>query len=145
MDVKRGDTLSVITGQGTAKYAVAAAGNSKLLVEDPAPSRLLLVSSCSAYVPTTYCYIDADLTTTPQQDPGGRPQLTAAETPLSGDSGALVLTLVWGLALIIVSAAATVGAARWSPMAAYLAAAPLVLAVLWNLYQSLAALLPNVY
>jgi hypothetical protein len=28
---------------------------------------------------------------------------------------------------------------------AYLAAAPLVLAVLWNLYQSLAVLLPNLY
>lgn len=145
MQLKRGDAVSVITGQGTARYTVAAAGSSKLLVEDPAPNRLLLVSSCSAYVPTMYCYIDADLTTTPQQDPGGRPQLTPAEVPLGGDSGALVLTLAWGLALVVVSAAATVGAARWSPLAAYLATAPLVLAVLWNLYQSLAALLPNLY
>ena len=29
--------------------------------------------------------------------------------------------------------------------AAYLVAAPLLLAVLWNLYQALSALLPNVY
>lgn len=144
-ELKKGDTLTVITGQGPAKYTVAAEGDSKLLVEDPAPNRLLLVTACSAYVPTTYCYLDADLTSAPQQDPGGRPALTPAETPLSGDSGALVLTLVWGLALLIVSAAATVGAARWSPMPAYLAAAPLLLAVLWNLYQSLAALLPNLY
>ena len=57
----------------------------------------------------------------------------------------LVLTLMWGLALVIVSVAGTVAAARWSPWLAYLAAAPLALAVLWNLYQSLAALLPNVY
>lgn len=143
--LKKGDTVTVITGQGPAKYTVAAEGDSKLLVEDPAPDRLLLVTACSAFVPTTYCYFDADLTSTPQQDPGGRPALTPAQTPLSGDTGALVLTLVWGIALLIVSAAATVGAARWSPMPAYLAAAPLVLAVLWNLYQSLAALLPNLY
>jgi sortase A len=56
-----------------------------------------------------------------------------------------VLTMVWGMALALVSAAGTVAAARWSPWLAYLATAPLALAVLWNLYQSLAALLPNVY
>lgn len=144
-ELKKGDTLTVITGQGPAKYTVAAEGDSRLLVEDPAPNRLLLVTACSAYVPTTYCYFDADLTSTTQQDPGGRPALTPAETPLSGDTGALVLTMVWGFALLIVSAAGTAGVTRWSPMLTYLAAAPLALAVLWNLYQSLAALLPNLY
>ena len=37
------------------------------------------------------------------------------------------------------------GATRWSPWAAYLAAVPLAIAVLWNLYENLAALLPNLY
>ena len=143
--LKRGDKLTVITGQGTAHYTVVAKGDSSHLVEDPAPNRLLLFTSCSAFIPTSYCYLDADLTSAPQQDPGGRPAITSAELPLSGDNGALVLTLVWGLALVIVSAAGTVAAARWSPWLAYLAAAPAALAVLWNLYQSLAALLPNVY
>ena len=145
MSLRRGDKLTVITGQGTARYTVVARGDSSHLVEDPAPNRLLLFTSCSSFIPTSYCYLDADLTSAPQQDPGGRPAITSAETPLSGDSGALVLTLVWGLALVIVSAAGTVAAARWSPWLAYLAAAPAALAVLWNLYQSLAALLPNVY
>jgi len=143
--LRRGAKLTVITGQGTARYTVVARGDSGHLVEDPAPNRLLLFTSCSAYIPTSYCYLDADLTSSPQQDPGGRPAITASEAPLSGDSGALVLTLIWGLALVIVSAAGTVAAARWSPWLAYLAAAPPALAVLWNLYQSLAALLPNVY
>ena len=144
-ELRRGAKLTVITGQGTAHYTVVARGDSGHLVEDPAPNRLLLFTSCSAYIPTSYCYLDAQLTSTPQQDPGGRPAITASEAPLSGDNGALVLTLVWGLALVIVSAAGTVAAARWSPWLAYLAAAPPALAVLWNLYQSLAALLPNVY
>lgn len=143
--LRRGDKVIAITGQGTSSYTIVARGDSSHLVEDPAPNRLLLFTACSAVVPTSYCYLDAELTTAPQQDPGGRPAITSAETPLSGDSGALVLTMVWGLALVIISVAGTVAAARWSPWLAYLAAAPPALAVLWNLYQSLAALLPNVY
>lgn len=143
--LRRGDKLTVTTGQGTADYTVVASGDSTRLVEDPAPNRLLLITSCSAYIPTTYCYLDADLTSAPQQDPGGRPAITTAEAPLGDDGGALVLTMIWGLALLLISATGTVAAARWSPWLAYLAAAPLALAVLWNLYQSLAALLPNLY
>ena len=145
LELRRGAKLTVITGQGTARYTVVARGDSGHLVVDPDPSRLLLITSCSAYIPTSYCYLDADLTSTPQQDPGGRPEITSVEAPLSGDGGALVLTMICGIALVIVSAAGTVAAARWSPWLAYLATAPLALAVLWNLYQSLAAVLPNVY
>lgn len=143
--LRRGDKVDVITGQGHSSYTVVASGDSRRLVEDPAPNRLLLFTACSAYVPTTYCYYDADLTTAPQQDPGGLPPITQSETALSGDTSALVLTMMWGLALVGVSAVGTVAAARWSPWLAYLTAAPLVAAVLWNLYQSLAALLPNLY
>jgi sortase A len=143
--LKNGDKISVITGQGKATYTVVANGDSSHYVEDPAPNRLLLFTSCSAVVPTSYCYYDADMTSSPQQDPGGRPAPTAADLPLAGDTSVLVLTMMWGLALVIVSAAGTIAAARWSPWLAYLAATPLVLAVLWNLYQNLAALLPNLY
>lgn len=144
-ELRKGDKINIITGQGHSSYTVVASGDSTRLVEDPDPDRLLILTSCSSLIPTSYCYFDADLTTAPQQDPGGRPEITAAETPLGGDNGSLVVTMMWGLALVIVSAVATIAAARWSPWLAYLSAAPLALAVLWNLYQSLAALLPNVY
>jgi sortase A len=145
MRLARGARITFITGQGRSVYTVMARGDSGHLVQDSSPNRLLIVTACSAYVPTTYCYLDADLATAPEQDPGGRPGITSAEIPLSGDSSGLVSALIWGLALVIVSATATVAAARWSPWLTYLAAVPLALAVLWNLYQSLAALLPNVY
>jgi len=145
IQLKNGDKISVITGQGKSVYVVVARGDSRHVVEDPAPNRLLLFTACSAAVPTTYCYYDADLTTSPQQDPGGRPALTTAEEPLNGDTSVLVVTMMWALALVIISAVGTVAAARWSPWLAYLAATPLALAVLWNLYQNLAALLPNLY
>jgi len=144
-ELKRGDKVMAITGQGRASYTIVARGDSRHLIKDPNPNRLLLFTACSAVIPTSYCYLDAELTTAPQADPGGRPAITTAETPLSGDSGVLVLTMIWAIALVLVSVSGTVAAARWSPRLAYLASAPLALAVLWNLYQSLAALLPNVY
>jgi sortase A len=55
------------------------------------------------------------------------------------------MTMVWSLALAMVAAIGTVAATRWSPWAAYLAVVPVAIAVLWNLYENLAALLPNLY
>ena len=145
LQARKGDKIIVITGQGTARYTIVAMGDSRHLVQDPAPNRLILFTSCSAVIPASFCYLDADLKSAPQPDPGGRPAITSAETPLSGDSGALVAAMIWALALAAISAAGTVAATRWSPRLAYLAAAPLALAAVWNLYQALAALLPNVY
>jgi sortase A len=71
--------------------------------------------------------------------------ISAPELPLAGDSGALGLIMGWALAFALVSAVGTVAATRWSRWPAYLVAAPVLLAVLWNLYQGLATLLPNVY
>lgn len=140
-----GDEIKVITGQGTATYRVAAFGDSGHLVIDPAPNRLILLTAGSPYIPTYFSYVDADLVSAVQPQPGGLPPIYSDETALSGDTAALVLALLWGIALAGVSALSTVAASRWSPWPAYLATAPVLLVVLWNLYQSLAALLPNVY
>ncbi len=143
--LRKGDIIRVTTAQGVSSYEVVAFGGSSRQVEDPYPNRLVLLTSGSATVPTYYSYVDADLVSQVKPEPGGLPAIYSDETPLSGDSGALVDTLLWGLALAIVSVGTTVAAVRWKPWPTYLAAAPLVLIVLWNLYTSLAALLPNVY
>lgn len=140
-----GDTIKVATGQGTSTYKVVAFGNSGHLVENPASNQLILLTAESAAVPAYFTYVDADLTSSVQPEPGGLPAIYSDETALSGDNGALVTALLWALALAGVSAAGTFAVTRWSPWPVYLAAAPIALAVLWNLYQSLAALLPNVY
>lgn len=144
-DLRRGDKILVITGQGASSYTVAALGDSSHLVEDPAPNRLILLTAGSPDIPTYFTYVDADLTSAAHADGAVLSAITAAEIALAGDESALVLTMVWGLALVLVSAAGTVAVVRWSPWLAYLATAPVLLAVLWNLYQSIAALLPNVY
>jgi sortase A len=139
------DTIKVATGQGTAIYKVVAFGNSGHLVQNPASNQLILLTAASATVPTYFTYVDADLTSAAQPEPGGLPAVYSDETALSGDNGALVTALLWALALAALSAAGTFAVMRWSPWPVYLAVAPIALAVLWNLYQSLAALLPNVY
>jgi sortase A len=140
-----GDTIKVATGQGMSTYRVTAFGSSSRLVQNPAPNQLILLTAGSAAVPTYFTYVDADLTSAVQPEPGGLPPIYQDETALSGDDGALVTALLWALALAGVSTASTFALTRWSPWPVYLAAAPIALAVLWNLYQSLAALLPNVY
>ncbi len=143
--LRRGDVIRVTTGQGISTYSVVATGGSARLIENPAPNQLLLVTAGSDVVPRYYFSVDADLISPVKAGPAGLPAVYSDETALSSDSGALVLALLWGLALVIVSTAGTAAAARWSPWLAYLATAPVALAVLWNLYQSLAALLPNIY
>jgi sortase A len=140
-----GAFIETITGQGESTYTVAAVGNSKERIVDHAPNQLLLFTASSPVVPSYYVEVDAHLTTAPRPSPGVVSQIDAPETLLAGDNGALVLTWTWALALILVSAAATLAATRWSPWAAYLVVVPVVLAVLWNLYENLAALLPNLY
>lgn len=144
--LRPGDTIKAITGQGTFTYTVAAVvpDNTKI-IEDPAPNRLLLLTASSATVPSYYTEVDADLTSSVQPSPGVVNAIYPSELPLAGDKGALTLTMEWSMALVLVSAGGTIAAIRWSPWVAYLAAMPVALAVLWNLYQNLAALLPNLY
>jgi LPXTG-site transpeptidase (sortase) family protein len=144
-ELRPGALIETITGQGKATYTVAAVANSKVRIVDQNPNRLLLFTASSPVVPSYYVEIDAHLTTAAKPSPGVVHEINAQELVLAGDGGALVLSWTWALALILVSAAGTIAVTRWSPWAAYLVVVPVVLAVLWNLYQSLAALLPNLY
>lgn len=143
--LRPGDVIQVITGQGPSTYRVAAVANSAYTINDPVPNRLVLLTASSPAVPTYYIDVDARLTSTAQNGPPVPQVISAPELPLSGDSGALGLIMGWALLLALASAGGTIAATRWSRWPAYLVTAPVLLAVLWNLYQSLAALLPNVY
>jgi sortase A len=143
--LRPGAVIETVTGQGKSIYTVAAVGNSKERIVDTTPNRLLLFTASSPVIPSYYVEVDAHLATAPRPSPGVVSQITYPETVLAGDTGALVLAWTWALALILVSAAGTLAVTRWSPWAAYLVVVPVALAVLWNLYQNLAALLPNLF
>ena len=144
-ELRPGDVIIAITGQGTSIYSVAAAAYSDKIIEDPAPGRMLLLTASSSTVPTYYYQVDADLTSTVRASPGVARVVYASQLPMANDTTTLAMTMVWSLALAGVAAIGTVAATRWSPWAAYLAVVPVAMAVLWNLYENLAALLPNLY
>ena len=144
-ELRRGDTITAITGQGVSTYSVAAAAYSNKIIEDPTPGRMLLLTASSDTVPSYYYQVDADLSSSVRASPGVARTVYASELPLANDTSNLAMAMVWSLALAGVAAIGTVAAIRWSPWVAYLAMVPLALAVLWNLYENLAALLPNLY
>ena len=144
-ELRPGDVIIAVTGQGTSTYSVAAAAYSDKIIEDPAPGRMLLLTASSSTVPTYYYQVDADLTSAVRASPGVARAVYASELPMANDTTNLAMAMVWSLALAGVAAIGTVAATRWSPWAAYLAVVPVALAVLWNLYENLAALLPNLY
>jgi sortase A len=144
-ELRPGDVIVTITGQGRSVYQVAALGSSHVRIVDPAPNRLLLVTAASPVIPAYYIEVDARLVSPARPGPPTVRVLNAPELTLAANYQALVLTFIWAIALVGVSAVGTYAALRWSPWAAYLAAVPVAIAVLWNLYESLSALLPNVY
>jgi sortase A len=143
--LRPGAKINLITQQGGSSYTVAAIGDSHHPVRDTALNRLVLLTASSPDVPAYYLEVDADLSSRVSSGPVSLPAIGPAETALAGDTSALVLTMVWGLALVGVSVGGTYAASRWSAWPAYLATAPAAMAVLWNLYENLASLLPNLY
>lgn len=49
------------------------------------------------------------------------------------------------IALAAATLLGSVATARWARWPAWLVAVPIILAIVWNLYESLSALLPNLY
>ncbi len=140
-----GAQIIAITQQGKFVYKVAAIGGSQHPVHDSSLNRLVLLTASSSLVPSYYLEVDADLVSPPQAGPAALPAISPDEQALAGDDGALALTMVWGLALVIVSVGGVIAASRWSVWPVYLVLVPAVLAVLWNLYENFAAVLPNLF
>lgn len=141
-----GETIEVTTGQGTSTYVIRVVGDSRnRILIDTTPNQLDLLTADSTIMPAHYIEVEANLTSSAKQNPGGRPAITSSEAALGNDPVALIQSMAWALALLVVSLAGTVAANRWSRWPAYLVTVPIVVAVVWNLYQSVAMLLPNIY
>jgi sortase A len=144
-ELQPGDKITAITQQGRFVYKVVLIGGSHNPIHDDALNRLELFTASSADVPSYYLEVDADLVSTPQNGPVVLPAIGPDEQAMAGDDSALTVTMVWGLALALVSVGGAVAASRWSVWAVYLVLAPAVLAIVWNLYENFASVLPNLY
>ena len=143
--VRVGAEIVTITQQGRSVYRVVAIGSSEHPVKDTTLNRLALLTASSTEIPSYYLEVDAHLISAVHSGPVQMPAIGPTEQALAGDSGALVLTMTWGLALALVATGGAYAAARWSPWPVYLIVAPTALAIVWNLYENFAALLPNLY
>lgn len=148
----KGAQIRVTTGQGEFTYVV----DSVRRVGDPYPQplqpgagRLTLVTASGAsasnlWQPTDPLYVDATLQGKAQPAPAGRPAaVPQAEKAMRGDIGALFPLVLW-IPLLLLAGVLTVWAAeRWGRWQAWLAGAPVILAVLWGTSETAVRLLPN--
>lgn len=146
MRLQVGDVITATTGQGVARYRVSSFGDAKHPAPANSPNRLVLVTADSTGWPHESVSVSADLVTAPQPAGPGRPAVPADEQGMAGGGGASAFAaLLWSQALLAIAVLVPLAAVRWSPIATYLCAAPLVLAVVWNLYENAACALPNLY
>jgi sortase A len=147
-----GDSITITSGQGVAKYKVIDVRRAG----DPFPpplatgkGRLTLVTADgsgwrSGWASDHVVYVDADLQGEAFPAPAGRLAFVPkAESALNGDPSSLY-TLVFWLALLGIIAVALVWVSqRWGRWQTWLIAVPLVLAGLWGVSESAVRLLPN--
>jgi sortase A len=144
-DLRAGDKITVTTGQGTATYRVKIIGDSTgRILLNTAPNQLMLLTGDSRFIPSHYIEVDATLTSASQAN-APTAAVSPAEIALGNDPNTLIMCMAWGMALLLVAVGGTYMTTRWSRWPAYMVILPIALAVVWNLYQNLAALLPNIY
>lgn len=149
-NLRRGQDLTVVTFQGRFTYRVEGVRH----VGDPMPdvepvnaggSRLTLVTAegDNPLQPGRVVYVDALLRGDPQPA-GGFPELIPEqEKPLAIDVPALVPLVLWMQALVVAAIAIAWARVRWGRWETHLVGLPVVLAVLWYVYEAGARLLPN--
>ncbi len=151
--MKRGQRLTVTTGEGSFTYqveGVRSSGDALPPLLKSNQSRLTLVTSASSgwrsgWAPTHTEYVDATLVR-PQPKPAGSglpASVSKASLPMQGDTSAAVPLIFWLEALG--AAAVLIGWSwvRWGRLQTWLVGVPIVLFVLWGTSGALMRFLPN--
>jgi sortase A len=142
--LRPGDRIEVATGQGRFVYVVDlvrtsdAAGSQVRVV----PSRLTMVTSDPAYTPDRTLMVSARLQGKPL------PASTGTTAPPADQSGhgstaRLVPLLLWSQLLLVSTLVVTWAALRMPRRGLWIGATPVLLAILWQVFENLAVLLPN--
>jgi sortase A len=143
-DLRPGDHLEVTTGQGHFTYVVDVVRTS----DAPAarirvvPSRLTVVTSDPAYSPDRKLMVSARLLGTAQAATTGT-TAPSSDLPSHGSHDRIVALLLWCEALLVVSVGVSWAALRVPGRGLWIWALPVLLAILWNVFENLAVLLPN--
>ncbi len=148
-----GTPITVTTGQGTAVYRVTGVRRPG----DPLPAALaagagrltLQTAGGRPYLPTSAVFVDAalELATMPNGSAfavGLRPSaVQTREQAFATDQSAFLPLALWAQLLVVCLAAVSFAWVRWGRPSTWLVAAPVVLAVAWQVAETAARLLPN--
>ena len=142
--LRPGDRIQVATGQGRFHYVVDlvrtsdAPGTQVRVV----PSRLTLVTSDPAFTPDRTLMVSARLVgkTFPASTGSTAP---ASDQPGHGSTARLVPLLLWSQLLLLTTLLVTWAALRMPRRGLWIGATPVLLAILWQVFENLAVLLPN--
>lgn len=149
--LRAGQTLTVVTFQGEFTYRVEGVrreGDPKPdmgpIVEDGG-SRLTLVTSegDNPLQPDRTVLVDALLRGQPQPAAAHAEIIPPQEKALASDTSALLPLVLWMQALVLVAVAIAWARVRWGRWETHLVGLPVLLAVLWYVYEAGARLLPN--
>ncbi|WP_369224388.1 sortase [Streptomyces sp. R39] len=145
-----GDTFTVTTGQGKAKFQVIDVRRAG----DPAPtalaagkSRLVLITATGPkYMPSGILRVDADLVSAPFQTPSAvirAGTLPSSEEPLARPSGVPWPLVMWLQALLLCAVAAVWTWHRWGRHQTWIVFAPVVAVLGLQVATRTTELLPN--
>lgn len=143
--LRPGDEIAVTTGQGKSRFRVLEVRDSRAPVSSAtlAITRLNLMTAGSSWSPTHSIVVSARLETAPLPAGVPAPTVRSDEAPLASDSGSAVALLLWSQCQLLALATTTYAGHRWTRWQVHVAAVPALAAVLWNVYENLAHLLPN--
>lgn len=150
-DLRAGDPITVVTGQGEASYSVIAPRREGDLAPPaliPGAGRLTLVTADgTGFAPSGLLRVDADLVSEPQ--PAAQRALTSAglapsEQAMAGEPAATIMVLLWAQALLIAAGLLTWARVRWGRWQTWVVGVPVLAAIALSLSDQVARLLPNV-
>lgn len=143
-----GSPIVVTTGLGRFHYRVDRVAVANVGSVDPVvasrSARLTLVTGNPQLMPTGFLYVVAHLTGKPAAGRFPRVPPSPSERGLSGDPGAVVPSILWGVALLVGLATSIWAYLRWRGRiwVVYLITTPIVLALALIWYEELIRLLP---
>ncbi len=150
--LRRGDRITVTTGQGRFGYLVDGVRRTGDPVPEPLAaggSRLTLVSVegqgwRAGWAPTSTVLVDATLDGQAKLPDASRsPSIDASEQAMASYTAAVVPLVLWLQALLLVGSAIAWLVTRWGVWQTWLVGSPVVLAVLWQCASVALQLLPN--
>ncbi|WP_069465503.1 sortase [Actinacidiphila rubida] len=149
-ELRAGQTFTVTTGQGTARYRVLGVRRGG----DPQPSPLaagagrltLITADGTPFMPRGILRVDADLVSTAQ--PASAPAvasgaLPADEKPMAVQGDGWLPLVLWGQALVLAAAALTWAHLRWGRPHTWVVGVPLLALLGLLVADDVALLLPN--